>query len=146
MIYSKSLDDIMYPIRCLLMFLVNLKMLFCKHIKVLLALFNINRYYTDNWGAYELHLDPEKHEVGKKNTKKIERMNLNFRTWVKCLTGRTICFSKLGQMHDIVIGLLINKAEFERDIHAQSQIRPTTDKPPISRALQPTYFIAQTAS
>ena len=27
-------------------------------------------------------------------------------------------------MHDIVIGLLINKVEFGRDIHAWSQVRP----------------------
>jgi len=31
---------------------------------------------------------------------------------------KTICFSKLEKMHDIVIGLLINKVEFGLDIHA----------------------------
>jgi insertion element IS1 protein InsB len=40
------------------------------------------------------------------------------RTWIKRLARRTICFSKLEKMHDIVIGLLINKVEFGRDIHA----------------------------
>ena len=30
----------------------------------------------------------------------------------------TICFSKTEKMHDIVIGLLINKIEFVLDIHA----------------------------
>jgi IS1 family transposase len=89
-----------------------------KQLKALLAPFNISRYYTDDWGAYERHLDPEKHEVGKTNTQKIERKNLNFRTWIKRLARRTICFSKLQIMHDIVIGLLINKVEFGRDIHA----------------------------
>jgi insertion element IS1 protein InsB len=97
-----------------------------KKIKAWLAPFNISRYYTDDWGAYERHLDPEEHEVGKTNTQKIERKNLNFRTWIKRLARRTICFSKLETMHDIVIGLLINKVEFGRDIHAWSQIRPTT--------------------
>ena len=58
----------------------------------------------------------------KRNTQKIERKNLNFRTWIKRLTRRTICFSKLDKMHDIVIGLLINKVEFGRNIHAQTQI------------------------
>jgi len=87
-------------------------------LKTLLAPFNISRYYTDDWGAYERHLEPEKHEIGKTNTQKIERKNLNFRTWIKRLTRRTICFSKLEKMHDIVIGLLINKVEFGRDIHA----------------------------
>ncbi|WP_221898532.1 IS1 family transposase, partial [Bathymodiolus japonicus methanotrophic gill symbiont] len=52
----------------------------------------------------------------------IERKNLNFRAWIKRLTRRTICFSKLEKMHDIVIGLLINKVEFGRDIHAKTQI------------------------
>lgn len=89
-----------------------------KELKVLLEPFNISRYYTDDWGTYERHLAPEKHEVGKTNTQKIERKNLNFRTWIKRLTRRTICFSKLEKMHDIVIGLLINKVEFGCDIHA----------------------------
>jgi len=67
-----------------------------------LAPFNISGYYTDDWGAYERHLDVEQHEIGKKNTQKIERKNLNFRTWVKILTRRTIYFSKREKMHDIV--------------------------------------------
>ena len=89
-----------------------------QELKTLLAPLNIGRYYTDDWGAYERHLESETHEVGKTNTQKIERKNLNFRTWIKRLTRRTICFSKLETMHDIVIGLLINKVEFGRDIHA----------------------------
>ena len=38
------------------------------------------------------------------------------------LTRQTICFSKREVMHDTVIGLLINKVKFKRDIHAKSQI------------------------
>ncbi len=87
-------------------------------LKTLLAPFNISRYYTDDWGACQRHLEPEKHEIGNTNTQKIERKNLNFKTWIKRLIRRTICFSKLEKMHDIVIGLLINKVEFGRDIHA----------------------------
>jgi insertion element IS1 protein InsB len=83
----------------------------------LLAPFNITRFYTDDWGAYERHLEADKHEIGKRNTQKIERKNLNFRTWIKRLTRKTIGFSKLGSMHDTVIGLLINKVEFGRDIY-----------------------------
>ena len=79
-------------------------------LKALLAPFNISRYYTDDWGAYERHLDADKHEVGKRNTQKVERKNLNFRTWIKRLARRTICFSKLELMHDIVIGLLISRS------------------------------------
>ena len=74
--------------------------------------------YTDNWGTYERHLETKKHKIGKHNTQKIERKNLNFRTWIKRLTHKTICFSKLEVMHDTVIGLLINKVEFGLDIHA----------------------------
>jgi insertion element IS1 protein InsB len=34
------------------------------------------------------------------------------RTRIKRLTRKTICFSKSMQMHDIVIGLFINRYEF----------------------------------
>ena len=68
--------------------------------------------------THERHLDENTHIVGKKNTQKIERKNLNFRTWIKRLARKTICFSKLERMHDIVIGLLINKIEFGVNIHA----------------------------
>ena len=88
-----------------------------KKLKALLEPFGIRRYYTDDWGAYERHLDADKHEVGKRNTQKIERKNLNFRTWIKRLVRKTICFSKLELMHDTVIGLLINKVEFGLNIY-----------------------------
>ena len=83
-----------------------------KRLKALLDPLKIARYYTDDWGAYERHLDAEQHEVGKSNTQKIERKNLNLRTWIKRLARKTICFSKNEAMHDTVIGLLINKVEF----------------------------------
>ncbi|TXL21447.1 hypothetical protein BMR03_13295 [Methylococcaceae bacterium HT2] len=89
-----------------------------QELKALLDPFKISRYYTDDWGAYARHIDVEKHEVGKCHTQKIERKNLNLRTWIKRLERKTICFSKSGKMHDIVIGLLINKVEFGVDIHA----------------------------
>jgi insertion element IS1 protein InsB len=73
----------------------------------------------DDWDAYERDLDTVKHEVGKRNTQKIERKNLNLWTWIKRLTRKTICFSKSVVMHDTVIGLLINKVEFGIDIHAK---------------------------
>jgi len=34
----------------------------------LLEPFGISRYYTDDWGAYERHLEADKHQVGKRNT------------------------------------------------------------------------------
>ena len=99
------------------MFLANERMKFLKKLKELLEPLGVERFYTDDWGAYERHLDGNTHIVGKENTQKIERKNLNFRTWIKRLTRKTICFSKLEKMHDIVIGLLINKVEFGIDIH-----------------------------
>jgi insertion element IS1 protein InsB len=89
---------------------------------VLLAPFNVKLFYTDDWGAYERNIDKEQHQVGKANTQKIERKNLNFRTRIKRLTRRTICFSKIEIMHDTVIGLFINQDEFGLDIHRQQQI------------------------
>ena len=81
-------------------------------LKGLLEPFGITRFYTDNWGAYERHLDPEKHIIGKQNTQKIERKHLMLRTRIKRLTRKTICFSKSKQRHDIVIGLFVNRYEF----------------------------------
>ena len=84
--------------------------------------FKLALYCTDDWGAYERHLDADKHEIGKRNTQKIERKNLNLRTWMKRLARKTLCFSKSELMHDIVIELLINKVEFGLDIHAKIQV------------------------
>ena len=80
----------------------------------LLAPFGITKFYTDGWGAYERHLDAEQHQVGKENTQKIESKHINLRTRIKRLVRRTICFSKTERMHDLVIGLFINRYEFGR--------------------------------
>ena len=81
-------------------------------VKALLEPFGITRFYTDDWGAYERHLSSEEHVIGKQNTQKIERKHLTLRTRIKRLARKTICFSKLAKMHDIVIGLFINRYEF----------------------------------
>ncbi len=81
-------------------------------LKALLEPFGITRFYTDDWGAYERHLSSEEHVIGKQNTQKIERKHLTLRTRIKRLVRKTICFSKLNKMHDIVIGLFINRYEF----------------------------------
>jgi len=78
----------------------------------LLEPFGITKFYTDEWGAYERHIEAEKHQVGKENTQKIESKHINLRTRIKRLVRRTICFSKTEQMHDLVIGLFINRYEF----------------------------------
>ena len=81
-------------------------------LKALLEPFGITRFYTDGWGAYGRHVDPQKHEVGKQHTQKIESKHINLRTRIKRLVRRTICFSKTIAMHDLVIGLFINRYEF----------------------------------
>jgi insertion element IS1 protein InsB len=78
----------------------------------LLMPFGIKKFYTDGLGSYERHLPSRKHFVGKKNTQKIERKHLTLRTRIERLARKTICFSKISQMHDIVIGLFINRHEF----------------------------------
>jgi IS1 family transposase/transposase-like protein len=78
----------------------------------LLAPFGITHFYTDGWGAYRRHLDPSTHTVGKQHTQKIERKRLTFRTRIKRLTRKTICFSRSILMHDLVIGLFINRYAF----------------------------------
>ena len=81
-------------------------------LKELLEPFGITRFYTDDWGAYDRHLPPDQQIVGKRNTQKIERKHLTLRTRIKRLARKTICFSKLNRMHDIVIGLFVNRYEF----------------------------------
>ena len=74
-------------------------------LQALLEPFGIHRFY-------ERHIDPEQHHVGKENTQKIESKHINLRTRIKRLVRRTICFSKTTTMHDLVIGLFINRYEF----------------------------------
>ncbi|MFN5301384.1 MAG: IS1 family transposase, partial [Pseudanabaena sp.] len=62
-------------------------------------------------------LDPDTHLIGKKNTQRIERKHLTLRTRIKRLARKTICFSKSILMHDIVIGLFINRYEFSIQSH-----------------------------
>ena len=81
-------------------------------LKEMLSPYNIEKFYTDDWGSYARHIDDEKHEIGKRNTQRIERKNLTIPTRIKRLARKTICFSKSELMHDIVIGLFINFHEF----------------------------------
>ena len=81
-------------------------------LKALLAPFGITRFYTEGWGAYQRHLDPMLHEVGKHHTQQLERKHLTLRTRIKRLVRKTICFSTSTAMHDLIIGLFINRFEF----------------------------------
>ena len=81
-----------------------------------LSTVNCQLFYSDGWGAYERHIDPVFHTVGKRNTQKIERKHLTLRTRIKRLARKTICFSKSVVMHDVVIGLFINRVAFGLNI------------------------------
>jgi insertion element IS1 protein InsB len=85
-------------------------------LKGLLEPLGITRYCTDGWGAYERHVEAEQPTVGKAHTPKIESKHINLRTRIKRLVRRTICFSKTERMHDLVIGLFINRYEFGRPL------------------------------
>jgi insertion element IS1 protein InsB len=52
-------------------------------LKALLEPFGITKYYTDYWGAYTRHLDPDEHQPGKRNTQTIERKPLTLRARIK---------------------------------------------------------------
>jgi insertion element IS1 protein InsB len=81
-------------------------------LQTLLEPFGITRFYTDGWGAYERHIDPEHHVVGKQHIQKIESKHSNRRIRIKRLVRRTLCFSKTTTMHDVAIGLFINRYAF----------------------------------
>ena len=63
-------------------------------LKGLLEPFGITRYDTDYWGAYTRHIDIEEHQLGKRNTQKIERKHLTLRTRIKRLARKMIYFSQ----------------------------------------------------
>ena len=53
----------------------------------------------------------ELHEVDKRKNQRIESKHLRLRTRIKRLARQTICCSKTEEMHDLVIGLFINRYE-----------------------------------
>jgi insertion element IS1 protein InsB len=81
-------------------------------LKQLLAPCGMTHFSTDAWGTYQRNLRPQHHTIGKEKTQKIERKHLTLRTRIKRLTRKTICFAKSIRMHDIVIGLFVNRYEF----------------------------------
>jgi insertion element IS1 protein InsB len=85
-------------------------------LKALLEPCGITRYDTDGWGTYERHVNAEQHTVGKEHMQRIESKHINLRTRLKRLVRRTLCFSKTARMHELVIGLFVNRYEFGRVI------------------------------
>ncbi len=82
----------------------------------------INNYYTDDWGSYSRLLPCDKHIVGKDETWKIERKNLNFRTHIKRLNRKTICYSRDEVIHDNVIGMYIERYYYKTGKYGNSII------------------------
>ena len=72
-------------------------------------------FSDDNFAYHELIPKNILH-TGKRNTQRIERKHLTFRTRLKRLSRKTICYSKSVEMHKILFGLLVNKLEFGRKL------------------------------
>lgn len=85
----------------------------CRALSRKLAAAQVKHYYSDEWAAYQKFLPASKHTIGKDGTHCIERRNLGFRTRLKRLQRRTICFSKSEQMHDAVIKLHIHHSNLD---------------------------------
>jgi insertion element IS1 protein InsB len=86
----------------------------CARLLTKLITSRVTRFHTDKWESYLKMLPATRHLIGKEGTRNIERHNLNFRTHLKRLQRRTICFSKSEEMHDAVIKLYVhhsNKAQ-----------------------------------
>ena len=75
--------------------------------------YKISYYCTDDWKPYSSHLPEDRHVIGKVFTQRIERNNLNFRTRLKRLVRRTICFSKSVELHNKVIGEFISREHYQ---------------------------------
>ena len=91
----------------------------CQQLLQKLEVFPISMFYTDNWQSYAKLIPAERHCIGKKDTWKIERANLNFRTHLKRLHRKTICFSKHETIHDNVIGLYIEQEYYKNTSYAE---------------------------
>ena len=85
-------------------------------LQALLEPLGITRVDTAGWGAYARPIAPAQQHVGKEKTQKIASKHLKLRTRLKRLVRRPICLSKTTTMHDLVLGLFINRYEFGRAI------------------------------
>ncbi|MGX9727640.1 MAG: IS1 family transposase [Candidatus Electronema sp. VV] len=92
----------------------------CSRLMEKISVFPAARFHTDDWKSYRKYIPPSKHVIGKADTWRIERRNLNFRTHIKRLNRRTICFSKNEKIYDNVIGMYINRYYFESGRYSES--------------------------
>ena len=73
----------------------------------------IIRVFSDDNFAYHDAISQDILQTGKCNTQRIERKHLTFRTRLKRLARKTICYAKSVEMHKTLFGLLINTIKFE---------------------------------
>ena len=59
-----------------------------------LELSNAKKIYTDKLKQYRFLIEKNKHSTQARSTNHIERLHLNFRTHLKRLNRRSICFSR----------------------------------------------------
>jgi insertion element IS1 protein InsB len=88
----------------------------CRRLLRQLRRCHVLRLCTDDWGSYRKLIPKAQHWVGKQWTQEIERQNLNFRTHLKRLHRRTICFSKSDEMHKAVVKLYIEQHNRQHQI------------------------------
>ena len=62
-------------------------------------------YCTDNWDAYGLEIDPEKHCITKLETTAIERNNGRQRHWLGRFRRRSVIISRSLEMVNLSIAL-----------------------------------------
>jgi insertion element IS1 protein InsB len=83
------------------------------HLMIKLKGLEIDFYLTDEWEAFTSILPYYQHVIGKRYTKAIEGMNTWFRTRLRRLVRRTVCFSKKLLNHYSMIKLAV----FHRNNH-----------------------------
>ena len=92
----------------------------CSLLMAKLSAFPATRYYTDDWQSYRKCIPPSEHIVGKAHIWRIERRNLNFRTHVKRLSRKTVCFSKNEKIQGNVTGMHINRYYFQNGRYSEN--------------------------
>jgi insertion element IS1 protein InsB len=78
-----------------------------RNLLVKLKSLDIGCFLTDDWEAFSAVLPKAKHQAGKQYTKAIEGVNTFFRTRVRRLMRRTVCFSKKLIYHYSMIKIII---------------------------------------
>ena len=69
-------------------------------------------FSTDAWGTDLSHLRPPPQTIGKEHTQQIARTHPTRRTRIKRVPRQTICVSTSMRMHEIVMGVCVNRSAF----------------------------------